>query len=287
MIAYDFKMEIYKFINKFGVERAMKLRGEKGQITIFIIIAIVIVVAAILFFALTDTGKGIISPIISGGASESFNIQEEFSRCVLDSEEIDSEINKILSQGGKSEPDFFYLHDGNPYSYLCHSSEFYEPCINNNPLLLQSIEREIDTAISSMVGACLSDLQEELRDRGFTVNTRDFDVVIDVVEGRVDINMDTVLSVRKGSTSQTIEGLEVRKPSEIYQLISIGSSIINFESVYGDSDPVAYMAIYPSTKIQKLKQSDGTTLYEISDRNTLESFNFATRSYALPPGYGL
>jgi len=45
------------------------------------------------------------------------------------------------------------------------------------------------------------------------------------------------------------------------------------------------MVLYPSTKVEKLKQGDGTTIYKISDRNTLESFNFASRSVVFAPGY--
>ena len=284
-------MEIYKFINKSVVDNGME---KKGQVTIFVIIAIVIVGAAILFFTLTDVGRDIIEPIIPSGASGSFDIESEFSNCVLevdknrdDVPDVDSEIDRILSQGGMKEPDFFYLHGGVPYSYLCHTSLYYEACINNRPLLLQSIEKEIDTALSPLVAECFNDLENELRDRGFNSRAGDFDVVVDIIDGEIDINMDVTLNVKKGETTQTIDKFEIRKKSEAYQLISVGSSIVEFEAVYGVSDPVAYMSVYPQTRVEQLKQSDGTTLYKISDRNTLEEFNFATRSYARPPGYGL
>ena len=47
------------------------------------------------------------------------------------------------------------------------------------------------------------------------------------------------------------------------------------------------MALYPQTKVEKLKQGDGTTIYKVSDRKTQESFNFAVRSLVFPPGYNL
>jgi hypothetical protein len=47
------------------------------------------------------------------------------------------------------------------------------------------------------------------------------------------------------------------------------------------------MAFYPDVKVEKKKQSDGTKVYIITDRNTGEKLQFATRSLAWPPGYAL
>ena len=69
-----------------------------------------------------------------------------------------------------------------------------------------------------------------------------------------------------------------------YDIIMIASAIQDFEAEYGDSNPETYMALYPNIRIEKLKQSDGTKVYIISDRNTLEKMQFATRSLAWPPG---
>jgi hypothetical protein len=45
------------------------------------------------------------------------------------------------------------------------------------------------------------------------------------------------------------------------------------------------MSWYPNLKIEKKLQLDGTTIYIITDRDTEEVFQFASRSVVLPPGY--
>jgi len=282
---YKLGIPTSKFINNFAVGKDM---AKKGQIAIFVIIAIVIIGAAILFFTLTDIGRETIRSITPGGSSSgSFDIEAEFSTCIIDNELIDAEIREILMKGGRKNPDFFYMHEGNPYSYLCHTNEYYTACVNNNPLLLQSVEMEIDKIISPLVSDCYRDLQVKLKDQGFETRSGDLNVVIDITQGNINIKTDTTLNIKKGESSRTIDGFEIRKPSEAYQLLSVSSSIISYETLYGDSDPVAYMSLYPNTRVEKIKQSDGTTLYKVSDRTTLEEFNFATRSYAMPAGYGL
>jgi len=64
----------------------------------------------------------------------------------------------------------------------------------------------------------------------------------------------------------------------------ITSSIINWEARYGDSESLSFMMHYPSLKIEKKLQSDGTTIYILTNKNTLDKFMFASRSVALPVG---
>ena len=47
------------------------------------------------------------------------------------------------------------------------------------------------------------------------------------------------------------------------------------------------MVFYPEFIIDKLKQGDGTTVYIITDKETETKFQFASRSFAWPPGYGM
>ena len=70
-------------------------------------------------------------------------------------------------------------------------------------------------------------------------------------------------------------------------MLMIATSIVQFETKYGDSDTSALMGFYPDYSIDKIKRSDGTTIYIIEDKQTKLKFQFATRSYAWPAGYGL
>jgi len=73
--------------------------------------------------------------------------------------------------------------------------------------------------------------------------------------------------------------------NNLYELVSIVNSILNWEARYGDSETTIYMNYYHDLKVEKKKQSDGSTIYILTDRNTLDKFQFASRSVAWPPGY--
>ena len=78
----------------------------------------------------------------------------------------------------------------------------------------------------------------------------------------------------------------VESKSRLYDLVSIATSILNWEARYGDSETTLYMAYYPDIKVEKNLRDDGTKIYTLSDRNTKDKFVFATRSVAWPAGYG-
>ena len=75
--------------------------------------------------------------------------------------------------------------------------------------------------------------------------------------------------------------------NNLYELVSITNSILNWESKYGDAETTVYMNYYHDLKVEKMKQSEGTTVYILTDKNNENKFQFASRSVAWPPGYGV
>jgi len=286
------------FINNLIVHNGMEKRGnnfkiggilqpKRAQITIFVIIAVVIIGGAILFFAFTNTGKGIVDNIVGGGTSSTgFDFEDELETCVVEDALIDSKIETILINGGEMDPKVFYLFGGDKYNYLCLTDDYYEGCVNQKPLLLQQVEKEIEESITPHINACVKGVENQLKSNGWSVRGTIKSISIDIVDGNINIKIDYPLTIERGDERRIYdEGFEVKKMSEAYRLILVSTSIVEFESEYGDSEIVAYMSLYPNTRIEKLKQGEGTTLYKVSDRNTGESFNFASRSYVIPPGY--
>ena len=46
------------------------------------------------------------------------------------------------------------------------------------------------------------------------------------------------------------------------------------------------MTLYPDFIIEKIKRGDGTTIYIIKNKESKTKFQFASRSFVWPPGYG-
>ena len=92
------------------------------------------------------------------------------------------------------------------------------------------------------------------------------------------------MSITKEST-QRFEKFGISIESEIYDLLSIATSIISFESTLGDSETLSYIQYYPDLTIEKIER-EGTTIYKLKNVITDEEFVFASRSLVWPQGYG-
>jgi hypothetical protein len=92
------------------------------------------------------------------------------------------------------------------------------------------------------------------------------------------------LTVTKGSTS-TYNSFSVVLNNNLYELMGIANNIVEWEATYGDVSTSTYMTYYEDLKVEKMLQNDGTKIYILTDRNTGDKFEFASRSVVYPPGY--
>jgi hypothetical protein len=259
------------------------MNEKRGQITIFVIIGIIIVVGVVLFFLVRSEIITLPTPT----DSEDIDYRTELRNCFETNEGILEDIDLVTKQGGSFEPEIYYEYRTNKYEYLCYTGNYYENCVMQQPLILQHTESEIENRIGDYVRECVAQTNEKFRKKGYQV-----------VEGRVEfsfelvpknklikINPQTTISKDEQRLNYNQE-VEIKSSSGLYELIMLSTSILNYEARYGDSEIDPYMVVYPEIRIEKNKQSDGTTLYFLRNRITEEEFNFAVRSIAWPAGYG-
>ncbi|HRZ85681.1 MAG TPA: hypothetical protein P5277_02775 [Candidatus Paceibacterota bacterium] len=260
-----------------------KRLNKKGQLTIFIIIAMVIIASAIIFFSFSETGQRLISPIFG---SARLDINQEIKNCFENNEKIDEKINTILEQGGEYSPKNFVLYKNIKIEYLCYTPDYLLTCYIQKPLLLKSIEEEIALQVKPEMQECINKVENSLKSKGYSVSSSGIKKVdIKIVPKKINIETDYSISARKGDDVQSYEsvGFEITR-KEIYDLIMIASSILQYETKYGETETVSFMVIYPDIKIEKTIKDDGTKIYMLTNRNTKEKFNFASRSLVFPPG---
>lgn len=250
--------------------------NKSGQVTIFIIVAVVIVAfaAAVYFFfpqLLVNFGIGTNNP------------QVFLQTCMQ--EQLDSVIDKVSLQGGSVNPENTILYKDIPVEYLCYTNQYYLTCSIQQPFLKQHIEEEIKTAIKDDAVACLEELRAGFERQGYGVNYVRGDIDVEILPKRVAVNFNNDLTLTKGDT-QRYERLTIFSNNNLYELVGIANSILNWEARYGDSETTSYMNYYRNLKVEKIKQSDGSTVYILTDRNTGDMFQFASRSLAWPPGIG-
>jgi len=253
-----------------------KEMNKKGQVTIFIILAIVVVGLVLLVYSFYPQIK-------SAFVTQSKSPNAFMESCL--EEDLGVLIEKISLQGGKMNPQLTYMYKGNNIEYLCYTNEFYKLCTIQEPMLKETIELEIKNGINNKVTQCLADLEKSYSSQGYQVSSTKGEVSIELLPKRVILSSDTKLILKKGETTETYEKISAVLNNNLYELVSIAISILNFETVFGDSEVTAYMDAYRDLKVEKLRQSDGTKIYILTDLNNEKLFQFATRSLAWPPGY--
>lgn len=252
-------------------------RTRKSQITIFVIIAILIV--AILVFLFVPRFKEFIIPIKTAEIVP--------KTCIEDA--VKENLANILLRGGKLNPQLYFRYDNESIQYLCYTADWYKTCDMQVPFLRQEIEKQISIASESKIKNCITQMENMLVSRGYNIQiTGDRKPIIKIIPEKIVVSFNITLTMQKGeSPSQTLPSsrFQTEITSKIYDLVMIASSILNYEARFGDSYPETFMNFYPNLKLEKLKQDDGTKVYIMTERSTDEKMQFATRSLAWPPGY--
>lgn len=251
-------------------------KENKGQVTIFIIIAIFVVAIGVLIYTL--------SPQIRTGIVGETKSPEEFIQTCLE-DEIENAVETLSLQGGSIEPEHYILYQDERIEYLCYTGQDFITCVMQQPLLIQHIESEIENEIRGDVGNCFDALRESYLDSGYGADLRTGTTNVELLPKRIVTNFDYVLTLTKGET-ETHDSFSVVLNNNLYELVSITNSILNWEARYGDAETTVYMNYYHDLKVEKKKQTDGTSIWILTDRNNGNKFQFATRGGVLPPGYG-
>src|SRR3989344_814198 len=242
---------------------------KRGQVTIFVILAVIIVAVVIVIFAFPQANV----------FSSSLNPSSYLRTCI--EPEIENIKNTLSEQGGYSNPDNYAVYNDLKLQYLCYTSDFYTPCYVQQPLLLKHLQDEMKKYIEPRAKQCFEDLKSQYERRGYDVRSGNSQIDVSIVPQRISVDFVAPLTIIKEDT-QTFQKFSVAIESEWYYLINTAVNIIQYESTFGDSETSLYMSYYPNLKIEKTRRDDGSTIYQLSDVTTSDKFAFATRSLVWP-----
>lgn len=259
---------------KSGGERSNSI-NKRGQVTLFVILGIAIVAAAILIYVFYPSIK---SSLGLETKAPSVYMQECLQK------DLQTYVDKISTQGGKLNPSVWIMYQDQKIEYLCYTNEFYKPCVMQVPNLKGSIEEELTRALNDKINLCFESMIDSYESGGYDVRSDRGDTMIELLPKRVAVKFTGVVVLERGST-QRYEGFNVVVNNNLYELASIAESILNWEARYGNTDTTPYMVYYKDLKVEKYQQIDGSRIYILTDRNTGNKFQFASRSYAFPAGY--
>lgn len=248
-------------------------KKNKGQVTIFIIIAILIVGLAVLFYFIIPQTK----------STTEFNEKNPsgFIQACLE-DKIEDTIEIISLQGGSMAPEHYFTYNNTNIEYLCYTNEDFRGCVIQQPLLKQQIESEIEDEIRGDVVSCFNALEESYKEKSYNVNLESGITNVELLPKRVVASFDYVLTVSKAQTDR-YDSFSVVLNNNLYELVGITNSILGVESEGVEAETTFYMNNYHDLQVEKEKKSDRSTVYILTDINNGKKFQFALRSGALPP----
>ncbi len=253
------------------------MNNKRGQVTIFIIVAILIIVIGALIYML--------SPGLRSAIGQDPNNPYEFIKTCLE-EDVENNIALVSSQGGSMDPEHYYLYADTNIEYLCYTNEAYETCIIQQPMLKQHVEKEIKSSLESLVDQCFYSMEESFDKKGYGVDLKEgsFDVML--MPNQIDIIFEGYEFTISKDEVERYDKFKVEiLNNNLYELINIANSILEWETSYGNSETTIYMDYYHNLKVEKKAQEDGTTVYILTNRDTGNKFQFASRSLVFPSGY--
>ncbi|MEI6850060.1 MAG: hypothetical protein WCK29_03400, partial [archaeon] len=232
--------------------------SKKGQVAIFVIVAIVIVGIILILFLYPK------SPLAT--PSGEFNPNTYLKSCV--EKDLQSNIKTLSANAGYANVNGTdkgtVMYQSENIKFLCYTPDFYQTCLVQQPLIKENFEKELSNIFNAKATQCLQSLKTEFQRRGYDVTMKGVNASVSFNPGDILVSYATPMTVTKAGSVRTYNGFDVSLRSNMYDLIMISTSIIDFESSLGDSETTAYMEYYPNLKIEKVKLSDGTKIYTVS-----------------------
>lgn len=246
---------------------------KKAQVTLFIILGIIIVVAILM--SLLFMGKTKVEP------PSNLSPREFIQDCVKDS--LRPYIKTVTENGGRINPGHYILYYGEKYNYLCFNSDYYLPCYNTHPMLEMITEQEIRQASKDDIQECFDKLKYDYESKGYEVTGGSTEYSIDILPGEIKVILNKDMTIKREGSSSNFNNFETKIISPLYDLIRISREIVNSESQFCAMEYLGYMILYPNYDIKRIDY-DTSKLYMVKDRKTGEEFKFAIRSCAMAPG---
>lgn len=245
--------------------------GKSAQVTIFIIVAILIVFSIFIYFFY-------VSPKIEKSSSQKLQIE----KCI--EKELNKKITELGLTAGIKNPKFTTMYLDENYTFICYTGEYYKPCSVQHPFLVESFEKALMDSTKSQIQTCYNNAVNELKAQGYEVTSGTIKSNITLSSDLIKVRIDAPTTFSQGESSSSLSKIDINIKSDLYNVITIANSILQFESSYGDSEISGFMFYYPDIFIQKIRRDDSVKLYIITDKKDIK-YRFAVRSYAWPAGY--
>ena len=253
--------------------------GIKGQITVFIIAALMIIVIIALFLIFM-TNQG---PDIFG--NREVNPNSFLTTCL--EEELKNVISIISEQGGYINPEsnIMFQFDGEPYreiGYLCYSEFPQKTCTIQEGNLIGHLKDEIKDEIKDDIYSCFIDLGRTKTEEGYLVDAShtEGDFEIDLSRDKISFDIEGRITLTKSGQTSRIEDFKINFPTKLYDLAVTANNVLSDVAINNCAFDNLYY-VTPKILVVPLEvtiDKDFISFYTITNKDTKERFRFAIKN---------
>ena len=251
-----------------------KNKNKRGQLTIWIIVAILLVAIIFLLLFVYNPFK------INFTRDEIPQKPEVFiSDCISD--EVLETVDLLSRKGGYLEdPNIFVPYNNFKVGYLCYTNQPYTICSNQQPFLDKFIEQELKTEFkqTNLINSCLSSYKTTVEKLGYQINTcnnPDFNVTIE--NDRIIFPFKCNIEMSKEDKSFRYQEIKPEVKTKLSNFIGIANKIVEQEIKNGDFDLLLGQMYLTDIELGRTRAGN-TKLYILHESNTENYFIFGIKN---------
>ena len=253
-----------------------KIINKKGQIAIWIILGIAIVVVVLLLFVSLRKPT---TPEI-----KIMSVQESIESCVKKT--INDAADIMILHGGFIDPRNGRMYNGTAVAYLCSSRNLYKPCVNQHPMLLEEMKNEIINYSRGDINSCFDAVRQQVEKQNGKIELGSMDLGINFMPGKIGIEINRKVRISESGQTTNLDKFNVEVQNPLYDLANVAMVIGNEEAKRCYFEYVGYSLLHPEFVISKFTQSDSTSIYCIKDQESGKVMNIAIRGCVIGAGFG-
>ena len=248
----------------------VKSMHKRGQVSVFAIIGIVIVILVALFFFLRNEYGLFVQPT-SFLRDKSQPIEDNLRSCVKD--KLNSTLVNFGKQGGELTPSSSRLYESISVPYYCTNIVGKNQCLNVMPTL-PGIINALNNKLQNEINNCV--------DKSLVTSGLGYKIVAGNVTTKVETGSSGIIlrahydvSISKGESKQSVSDVVVNYDAPISDLYSVAVDAVNSEANAGFFEQLLYMVNKRGQYIINLDKPYPDKIYKIREKNSNFEFWFA------------
>ena len=236
---------------------------KRGQVSVFVIIGTVILLAMVFVFVLfrsfQEKAREITNPQ-EYLRSQLGDIKKVVNKCIDDSSR--SALNQLYLQGGYFNPTKYLDYHGNKTTFLCYKVKDNLPCYNMM-FTRQDVANQLKPKLEQDVRSCI-DLSS-FRDKDYTLTTGEYNLDFTFSDEALLVNVNYPVTLTKGNITQTEDRFTKEVRTNFWNVAALASQVVGMES-NGLSPDVAELSSKNLEYEIGRTETNGNSLYLLKSR---------------------